>query len=647
MRSYKILYYTKNQSKFSSFKKDYAQELTDAQYQGTPVIILDSFKGIIPVFKDTNSLAYYLSEYSGYLSDVIVIIDSEHLEKEAGGAKNLRKIIIEYPEIKFLFDADPKWILFNKEDILEDILNASLEECKSCLMILNDCMQHQVINPSFLTKLSNQNAENEHVDTSFVRRFYSGLKGICGLIQDDKDQTLNDKVWNLLRKVIDSNPLFIRDDIRDVRKAIIRRIAIDYVLFELITIPKTENNSNLILSIVEGYDNLFDASNLRYAIKQWKYAELDVHAQNFRKTQESRRDHLAICVEEEREQNRFNSYCMFTNGYRVLPVISAKELMRINMYYFTQFKPSIVLRDYDIQFPDQHKLSKNTGTEPIDQIRGFRFHEKSNTWTIHLKESKCWSSFYNNYSEQQECYAKVPIIYVSKGGRNLKITNFYSLFFSKRQKCDSQFVPFKIKKIFHKSVLLLPGLTKPISGIHCPFFDLKQIRFRFDNSRLHKRNYLNTSRQGHEHGTSLDIYSMVKSILGRAKMYYESGKYIHAAILANEAIEYLNGFHQALMIEAYYINAISENAIAINAMGVDEEKLSEDAWLRAKKIKEDITRIYAQKGLSKITVADLSKNTLNQIYSECRAFCRNKEHFKAESVFISAIGHLNENLFGF
>ena len=630
MRSYKILYFTKNRSKFSSFKKIYAQELTDAQYLGTPVIILDVFKGIIPIFKDTNSFAYYLSEYSDYLSDVIVIIDTEQLKKEIGGAKNLRKIIIEYPEIKFLFDVNPKWILFNKAEILEDVLSASLEVCKSCLAILNDC--------------SNKNVDNMLIETSLAQRHSSRLKRICGLIHDDKDQALYNNAWTLLRKIIDSDPIYIKDDIRDVRKALIRRIAIDYIIFDLITIPQYNNKSNLILSIVEGYDNLFDASNLRYAIKQWKYAELDVHAQNFRKTQESRRDFLAICVEEEREQNRFNSYCLFANGYRVLPVISAKELMRINTHDYTRLKPSIVLRDYDIQFPDQHNLPKNNGTEPIDQIRGFRFHEESQSWTIHFKESKCWSSFYNNYSEQQECYAKVPILYVSKGGWNLRIKSFYFLLFSQQKKCNSQFVPYKIREYYNKPVLLLPGLTKPLSGIHRPFFDLKQIKNRYIISRHHKRNYFNTSRQGHEHGTSLDIYSMVKSVLGRAKEYYELGKYIHAAILSNEAIEYLNGFHQALMIEAYYINAIAENAIAINAMGVDEEKLSEDAWLRVKKIREDITRIYAQKGFSRATAADLSKNTLNQIYSDCRTFCRNKEHFKAEAVFISAIGHLNEKL---
>ena len=158
---------------------------------------------------------------------------------------------------------------------------------------------------------------------------------------------------------------------------------------------------------------------------------------------------------------------------------------------------------------------------------------------------------------------------------------------------------------------------------------------------------MNTSRQGHEHGTSLDIYSLVKSIIDQARKYFDSGKYIHAAILSNEALEYLNGFHQSLMVEAYYINAVAENAISLDAMGVDEETLSEDALIRVHKIKEDVKRLYEQKGKKgwkKESVTRLSRNALNQIYSDCRTFCHDKEHFKAGDVFISAMGHINEKI---
>lgn len=642
MRSYKILYYTKNKSKFASFKAAHAQELADAQYQGTPVVFLDAFKGVIPLFKDTISLAQYLGDYSDYLSDVIVIVDTEQLKDETGGAKNLRRIIIEYPEVKFLFDANPKWVLFNKDEILDDIHTASHEECEACLAILNSSTHHQIVKQSFLLKLSNQSIDPKLEGVSLISKLFSKAIGILSL-NNNKGCDIQDRAWTLLRKVVDCDPSYVKDDIRDVRKAFIRKIALDYIIFDLITIPETKNNSNLILSIVEGYDNLFDASNLRYAIKQWKYADLDVHAQNFRSSQQSRRDYLALCVEEERGQNRFNSYCLFTNGYRVLPVVCAKELMRINSNNILGLSPAIIVRDYDIQFPDQHTVPKNCGTEPIDQIRGFRYHDDSRSWTTHFEESKCWSNFYHKTAQGQKYQTHIPVLFISKGGRKIRITSS-SFLFPELRKSSSQYKGFSILKFFGKPILFLSGLTKPISGIHLPFFDIKPIRQRFYDSRHHKRNYLNTSRQGHEHGTSLDIYSMVKSILGRARKYYELGKYIHAAVLANEAIEYLNGFHQALMIEAYYINAISENAIALDAMGVDEESLSEDAGLRVRKIQKDINRIYAQKGLSKKGISELSKNALNQIFSDCRTFCRNKEHFKAEEVFISAIGHLNEKL---
>ena len=43
----------------------------------------------------------------------------------------------------------------------------------------------------------------------------------------------------------------------------------------------------------------------------------------------------------------------------------------------------------------------------------------------------------------------------------------------------------------------------------------------------------------------------------------------------------------------------------------------------------------------------MASNTLNQIYSDCRKVCREKEHFDSESIFIGAMARLNEGSFIF
>lgn len=639
MRTYKILFYTDDKKRFASFKNNHRKDFDDTMFQGVPVCLIDSFKGVVPRFKSSNDLTIFLSEYKENLSDLIIIVDTAQLKRKAGDSQTIRKLIIEYPEIKFLFDSNPKRILFNKNEILKCIRSASRDTCEKCIVLLKNSTKHHKVKQSFVSALKPQEQSNTKVELS-----------VCNPILFRKNKPRDEiasgveyeEAWEILRQSIRVDEDYILEDVRDVRKQLVREIAVDSVNFDLITLPSPISSSNIIQQIVFGYDNLFDASNLRYAIKQWKYAELDVHAQNFRSTQESRRDSLALCIEEERGQNRFNSYCLFANGYRVLPILSAEELLRVSTQ-IEQFKPSLIVRDYDLQFPDQHTVNKVKGNlsylQGIDKIRGYRYAEKEQEWKVFIKESEYWNGYYLSESNDTIGFSTIPVLFITKGGHNIKLKRPSA---QKKEK----YISYQIhRRIAGEPVLLLPGLSKPISGIHRPFFCVKQIKHQYETSREHKRPYFNTSREGHQHGTSLDIYSMVKSILLRADYYYRIGKYIHAAILSNEAIEYLNGFHQSLMIQAYYINSVAENAISLDAMGVDEEKLTEDAFVRINKIHHDIMRVYAQKGLSKRTIYKLSHNTLNQIYSDCRSYCREKEHFKAEEAFISAMSKLNEGLF--
>ena len=150
---------------------------------------------------------------------------------------------------------------------------------------------------------------------------------------------------------------------------------------------------------------------------------------------------------------------------------------------------------------------------------------------------------------------------------------------------------------------------------------------------------IRTDRENHNHGVPLDLYDLAKGMISRASDYYGKGRFIKAAVISSEAIEVLNGFHEALMLQAYHILATSENAIAMNTIGGSESALAKDAKFRIKKIEHDVDRMLAR---SRKDRRDLKYNILNQIFIDCRSLCQAKEHFMAEDCFISALAHVNE-----
>lgn len=626
MRVYSILYFTNNYKKYTDFRdSDCKQAITFAYNSGTQVLILDSFDSNsgspLPFFTSLRDLANYLDAYRDNLSDLIVVMDCQLARRSA--KKSLQAILIEYPDVKFLFDEDPQWVIFNQNDISAPLQEKSIEECYDCLKEIEQCTDKGVVKQEF--------------------------KDLLELDTPD--------YWSLLRQLISSTDPKIEDAVRRVRKELIRQIAMQSVIFDFLKIP--QKDIYFVLNLVHSQDNLFDASNIRYAIKQWKYAELDVHSRNFLLIQDSRRDNLAISVEEEKSQNRFNSYCLFANGFRVWPVTSARELLKVNSEA-KRINPSIIVRDYDLQFFDSSCVTSGDSREAIKEIRGFRDY-LDGTWETHAFTSSCWSSFYENFREEDnssdsfsalsnasivsvsyEELVSCPIYFVSKGTWNVSILHPGSFIVQEHN---------RLLRISHYytdingNCLCLPGLTKPISGIYAPFSCIPEIRKRLKAIKTSTTDYLDTSREGHSHGTSLDIYANVKSLIRRAEEYYNNKKYVHAAILSNEAIEYLNGFHEALLLKAYQVLAISENAIAMDTVGGDESYLKEDTLFRINKIELEIDRILrrsSEEGKSHEDRREFKYNILNQIFSDCRQFCKDKERFSAEDCFISAMAHENE-----
>ena len=131
---------------------------------------------------------------------------------------------------------------------------------------------------------------------------------------------------------------------------------------------------------------------------------------------------------------------------------------------------------------------------------------------------------------------------------------------------------------------------------------------------------------------------MANRMIRRAEIYYNNKRYLLAALVSGEAMEILNGFHHRLMIKAYYIQAIAENAVSMDVVGANEKYLAKDAQFRVEIIKEDVERFYY--GYEE----DSSRNVLNHIFSTCRQFCKEHEHFESEEVFLSAMGHLLEGM---
>lgn len=386
-------------------------------------------------------------------------------------------------------------------------------------------------------------------------------------------------------------------------------------------------------------DNLFDGSNLRYFVKQFLYNEFRFAIRNFRFEQRSRSEHLAFCVEKEASQNKFNSYALYANGFRVTQVVSAEELIflndklksndnnnkvqedgksenskPVNDNVIIEFSnPDIIVRDFDLQFNDIDTSKNDELHNEIDIIRGAKFNESKKSWEIICGEANpYWSSFND-----------VPLYYVSTEEGTIVVKQ------SLENRLETE-----------NGTLKLRGITKPVSGLYASFRRLAEVQKRVQSLNeevaKEKETYpINTRRKNHDHSKPLDVYDLAKSMVQRAGKCYSNENFVRAAVIASEAIEVMNGFHLSLTIEAYSIKARAENAIAIDILGGSEKELCKDACLRIDMIKKDVARLLSSN-------KEQSINVLSQIFSDCRNYCKEKEHFESEDVFLAAMAELNE-----
>lgn len=369
-------------------------------------------------------------------------------------------------------------------------------------------------------------------------------------------------------------------------------------------------------------ENLFDASNLRYAVKRFVFNEKKVKLNNAH-ILESRAQHIAYVVDEESTHCRQLSYCLYANGMRAFP-ISTKMLL---LYAARQWKcqqDKIILRDFDLQFKDEdqgEKITREEGYNETDYIRGYKFNTITKKWEDLISDCSpddCGISCKYNHPYWHK--KDLPYSYcVSQGYDQLYINN-------------KKVHVWKISK--SKRKLNVPGVEKPVSGIYKELTDnIKPIRECYEQKFADYG--IDLTRINRSHSTPLGLYDIALNIIKRAEHYLEERKFIRAAVLSQEAIEILNGYHTSLFLQSYHIHAQAENAIAMNMLGSDESSLAKDCEMRVDIIRHDIARMLRSTTFDK-------KNILNQIYADCRLYCKEKEHFKSEEVFIDAMAKLND-----
>ena len=459
-------------------------------------------------------------------------------------------------------------------------------------------------------------------------------------------------------------------------------------------------NDGFIFSKLD-YDNIFDGSNIRWAVRKKYYEDLELENKegNFDYLQKQRCENLAVVIDDEPRQSRFNGFALYAAGYRVMPVHTARMLLALNdciekdMLNICIEKgkmkpaPMVIIRDFDLQFPDARKKKDyDEGTSTFKDVILWK-----EDWTITKDSVPVDSSAfkgekkdgreiasqmidsirgYRFFSDDEDAKVRWKLSDKDKGGEfwgkkmletpTYVITNGHDLMRVKHTKYQG----WNIKGEW----LEIQGIEKPVSGLYHPFFTrLKDkegkliIKENFIGTRYKisdgKRYGINKKRKNHNHGVPVDIYDTVSEMQHRAEEYYKDGRYIKAAVIAQEAIELLNGFHYQMMIKAYQLKTKAENAIAMDVVGADERHLVLDAVERIKIIKEDVRRIVypLNKGERHMFFTDLiiqihrrkkEHEILGHIFSDCRATCRDNEYFEVEAVFIREMARLDQRDIG-
>ena len=346
---------------------------------------------------------------------------------------------------------------------------------------------------------------------------------------------------------------------------------------------KERSQLNAYHKIVMGKRNLFDASNLRWASLEIKYLLQGQTGRNNKQIQNLRIDNLASCVHSDDDSAILNCYLLFANGYRAIPVSSTYELNR------SHSGVQLVIRDWNLLFANEDRISgKNARTA----ILGYEIAGDE----IKLVESDYWD------------WDRKYFFIACEGGKSLNNT---------ADKIESK----------DNIVQSLPGtVSSTINGIYKELLTILQQKSISEEP-------LNLERKDVSINKSIDTQKMIQEMNERADRYYRQKYYVYSALVSRMALEVNNGFFPTLSAKSIYTLALAENAIAVNNLLGDEKLIAKDAFIRIKYIETEVSRL-----LNNAT----SDNLIHQILSDCRYYCKEKERFQSEDVFISELAHIND-----
>ena len=566
----RILFVSDDISRFDVYKNQAKEAINEFNGFGFPPVSFEFINSAHGAFF-YGGLCSKLKELWDNCANVRVIFDSQVIKNDKKYGETVRSLILEYPEVNFFFQ-EPEGT-DNQQTVTDWIFPKTHYEEEE-------------------KKEGEKELENKYINFPdyqipiLQEIFEEAINVIDGNIKYE-DSCLKDIKFVRRKGMSDmENVVVFKSDLQKY----LAKMSVDFTFHDA---------SKIFLLLMK--DNLFDASNLRNAILQWRQAEMHTKC-NYENTIYSRSNYLAHVVEEEGNQCYFNSYVAFANGYRVLPICSAHLLKSVG-----KSKKQLIIRDYDLQFKDEIPDPSSEVNE-IDKIRGYKFSSEG-IGSLIDDSNKYWDAA--DFSKDN-C-----VFFITYGQDGICVNDNLT------------------KPTIEKNKLSAPGTYKPVIGIYQSHHHIPPLKER--KQAIFEDTTIELSREKHLHGVPLDLYDKAECLLNRAIRYYNSEQYIYSAVLSNEALLTLNCFHTSLSLKAYHIHSISENAIALNVIGGDERLLAEDASLRCRYIRQDIERLIS---VNKDT--SNRDNVLNQIFSDCRIFCKDKEHFMAEDVFISEMAHIND-----
>ena len=373
--------------------------------------------------------------------------------------------------------------------------------------------------------------------------------------------------------------------------------------------PFTEGALDLIIT---GRFNLFDASNLRCYIKQKICDSVKMKENNYKELQNSRSNNFTLVVDEERNQTFFNSYALYRYGFRALPVISFNNLWytREKVDQIKANRKNLIVRDYDLQFEDYEDIkSKSNCGFDINNIlhclRGIQFDRKKNEWT--LKDI-----FWKNFKDYEFETWFISRLFDADDMENNQNDPSSPVLHLNNKKDDIE-----IDK--KNSIAYLRGINKPVDGF-IELCDIPAVRESYKNLKKINGYMILRRTDDDSHSISPKILHIGEALLQRSKKYFENKMYIVSAVMAQEVLEVLNGFHFLVMMNALYQKAISETYIETEFIGI--KNIGKGAQKRFKEIKNEAERICRGN-------KEALRNVLSQIFADIRHIYREKEQFEA------------------